>query len=78
MMKFSIVFLTVVVLIELVWFVGMDRYVDHSSVSIESTELSFNPWPAPGDQPDVAGGPSRDPLSASTAAHHGTSGVTAR
>ena len=77
-MKFSIIFLTVVVLIELVWFVGMDRYVEHRSVSIESTELWFNPWSAPGDQTDVAGGRSKAPLSASTAAHHGTTGVTAR
>jgi hypothetical protein len=77
-MKLSIVFLAVLVLIELVWFVGMDRYVEHRSVSIESTELSFNPWPAPGGETDIAGERSKAPLSASTAAHHGPTGVTAR
>lgn len=53
-MKFTIIFLAVVVVVELVRVVGMDRYAEQFSVSVESTELWYNPWPAPGDQTGVA------------------------
>jgi hypothetical protein len=55
-MKFSVMLLAVAVVIELLWFIGVDRYVEPVSVSIESTELWYNPWPAPGHQTGVANG----------------------
>jgi len=50
--------LAIAVVIELLWLIGVDRYAEPVPVSIESTELWYNPWPAPGDRTDVASGPS--------------------
>jgi len=51
--------LAIAVVIELLWLVGVDRYAEPVSVSIESTELWYNPWPAPGDRTEVASGRSK-------------------
>ena len=32
------------------WLITTGRYVDPATVSIEATELWFNPWPPPGDR----------------------------
>ena len=61
MTKLSIVLLAIVVVVELIWLGGIDRYAEQYSVSIEATELSHNSWPAPGNQADVAGGRSKTP-----------------
>ena len=60
MTNFSVMLLAIAVAIELLWLVGVDRYAEPVSVSIESTELWYNPWPAPGDRTDVASG--RSPI----------------
>ena len=77
-MKISMFLLAIVVVIEFFGLIGMDGYADHFSLSIESTELAHNPWPAPGDQPDVASGRSRSPSSASVPANNSETGVTTR
>lgn len=77
-MKSSIIVLAVVVAVELVWLVGMGRYVDHYSVSIESTELWYNPWVAPGDRTGVMNGGNRSPSGPGVAADSSKTGVTIR
>ena len=64
MTNFSVMLFAVAVVIGLVWLIGVDRYAEPVSVSIESTELWFDPWPAPGDRTDVANGRSGIPPSA--------------
>jgi len=54
-----VMLLAIAVSIELLWLAGVDRYAEPVSVSIESTELWYNPWPAPGDRTDVANGRAR-------------------
>jgi hypothetical protein len=54
MQKLSVELLAIAVLIELICLVGADRHANPLTVSIESTELWYNPWPAPGDQTLVA------------------------
>lgn len=66
-MKLSLAVLAIVVVVELAWLIGMDRYVEQSSVSIESTELSHNPWPTPGGQTDIAGARGKTPSTVGTA-----------
>jgi hypothetical protein len=56
--------LAIAVLIELICLVVAGRRPDPASVSIEATELWYNPWPAPGDPTLVANGPCRIPLQA--------------
>jgi hypothetical protein len=56
MQKLSVELLAIAVLIELICLVGADRNANLPTVSIESTELWYNPWPAPGDQTLVANG----------------------
>jgi hypothetical protein len=56
MQKLSVELLAIAVLIELICLVGADRHANPLTVSIESTELWYNPWPAPGDQTLVANG----------------------
>ena len=47
-MKSSFVWLAIVIAVELVWLVGMGRYDDPFSASINATELWYDPWPSPG------------------------------
>jgi hypothetical protein len=54
MQKLSVELLAIAVLIEVICLVGADRHANPLTVSIESTELWHNPWPAPGDQTLVA------------------------
>jgi hypothetical protein len=61
MQKLSAKLLAIAVLIELICLVGAERHADPLTVSIESTELWYNPWPAPGDQTLVANGQCRIP-----------------
>jgi hypothetical protein len=56
MQKVSVELLAIAVLIELICLVGAERHADPLPMSIESTELWYNPWPAPGDQTRVANG----------------------
>jgi hypothetical protein len=58
MQKLSVELLAIAVLIELICLVlvGADRHANPLTVSIESTELWYNPWPAPGDQTLIANG----------------------
>jgi hypothetical protein len=56
MQRLTVELLAIVVLIELICLVGAERHADPATVSIESTELWYNPWPAPGDQTLVASG----------------------
>jgi len=56
MQKLPVELLAIAVLIELICFVGTERHANPVPVSIESTELWYNPWPAPGDQTLVANG----------------------
>ena len=51
MKKFSEMLFASAVVIGLFWLVSADRQADLFTVTIESTELWRNPWPAPGDQP---------------------------
>ena len=74
---FSVMLLAIAVVIELLWLKGLDRYAEPVSVSIESTELWYKPWPAPGDQTDVANGRSLIPPSAGVTADHGKTGAAA-
>ncbi|WP_291688693.1 hypothetical protein [Bradyrhizobium sp.] len=46
--NFSMMLLAIAVAIELSWLVGPYRYAGLFPVSIETTELWRNPWPAPG------------------------------
>jgi hypothetical protein len=75
--KFSVMLLAIAVVIELLWLVGVGRYAEPVSVSIESTELWYNPWPAPGDRTDVASGRSRIPPSAGVSADRSKTGAAA-
>jgi hypothetical protein len=75
--NFLVILLAIAVSIELLWFAGVDRYAEPVSVSIESTELWYNPWPAPGDRTDVANGQSRIPPSARVPADHRKTGAAA-
>jgi hypothetical protein len=54
MQRLSVELLAIAVLIEVICLVGADRHANPLTVSIESTELWYNPWPAPGDQTLVA------------------------
>jgi hypothetical protein len=56
MQRLSVELLAIAVLIELICLVGAERHADPANVSIEATELWYNPWPAPGDQTLVASG----------------------
>jgi hypothetical protein len=63
--------LAIAVLIELIFLVGAERFLigagrhpNPVTVSIEATELWYNPWPAPGDQTLVANGQCRIPSGA--------------
>ena len=56
MQKLSVELLAIAVLIELICLAGAERHADPLTVSIESTELWYNPWPSPGDQTLVANG----------------------
>jgi hypothetical protein len=56
MQKSSVELLAIAVLIELICLVGAERQGNPGTVSIESTELWYNPWPAPGDQTVVGNG----------------------
>jgi len=69
--------LAVAIAIELLWLNGLDRHAEPVSVSIESTELWYNPWPAPGDRTDVANGRSPIPPRAGVPADHGKTGAAA-
>jgi hypothetical protein len=75
--KFSILLLVIAVVVELVCFIGVDRYVNLFTASIEATELWYNPWPAPGDQTDVASGRSRMPSNAGVPAADRKTGAAA-
>jgi hypothetical protein len=57
MQRLSVELLAIAVLIELICLVGAERHANPLTVSIESTELWYNPWPAPGDPTLVADGP---------------------
>jgi hypothetical protein len=59
-MNFSVMLLAISVVIQL-FLIGADRHDDLFTASIESTELWYNPWPAPNDQANVADGPCRIP-----------------
>jgi hypothetical protein len=61
-MNFSTMILAVSVVMEL-FLISADRHDDLFTASIESTELWYNPWPAPFDQAHVADGPRRIPSS---------------
>jgi hypothetical protein len=75
--EFSIMVLAIAVVVELVWFIGADRYVNLFTASIEATELWHNPRPAPGDQTDVASGRSRMPSNAGVPAADRKTGAAA-
>ncbi len=77
MTKFSVMLLAIAVVIELLWLIGVDRYAEPVSVSIESTELWYNPWPAPGDRTDVANGRSPIPPRAGVPADRRKTGAAA-
>jgi hypothetical protein len=55
-MNFTAMFLAISVVMQL-FLISADRHDDLYTASIESTELWYNPWPAPGDQTHVADGP---------------------
>jgi hypothetical protein len=55
-MNFTAMFLAISVVMQL-FLISADRHDDLYTASIESTELWYNPWPAPGDQTQVADGP---------------------
>ena len=55
-MNFPVFFLTISVVMQL-FLISTDRHDDLFTASIESTELWYNPWPAPGDRTQVADGP---------------------
>jgi len=61
---FSAALFIIAIAIGLVWVIGASRYSNLFTATIEATELGHNPWPAPGDQTDVANEPSRNPSSA--------------
>jgi hypothetical protein len=69
------VLLTIALAVELVSLIGAERYANLLTVSIESTELWFNPWSASGDQTDVANDRSKMPSSASIPADNGQTGA---
>jgi len=69
--------LAVAIAIEFLWLNGLDRHAEPVSVSIESTELWYNPWPAPGDRTDVANGRSPIPPSAGVPADRSKTGAAA-
>ena len=77
MTKFSVMLLAIAVVIELLWLFGVDRYAEPVPVSIESTELWYNPWPAPGDRTDVANGRSQILPSAGVPADRSKTGAAA-
>jgi hypothetical protein len=52
-MNFTAIFLAISVVMQL-FLISADRHDDLYTASIESTELWYNPWPAPGDQTDHA------------------------
>jgi hypothetical protein len=66
-MNFSTMILAVSVVMEL-FLVSAERHDDLLTASIESTELWYNPWPAPNDQARVADEPRRIPSSVCVAA----------
>ena len=55
MSKFSVMLLAIAVVIEVAW-LAREPHDDRFPVSIESTELWYNPWPTPGDRTSVANG----------------------
>ena len=61
MKNLSATLLALAVVIELVCLIGAERHSNLSTVSIESTELWANPWPAPGNQTLVANGQCKTP-----------------
>lgn len=63
MKNFSEMLFASAVVIGLFWLVSADRQGDLFTVTIESTELWRNPWPAPGDQTHVANGQCGTPSS---------------
>jgi hypothetical protein len=75
--NFLMMSLAVAVVIGLVLLIGVDRHAEPVSVSIESTELWYNPWPASGDQTDVANARSRISPSAGVSADHSKTGAAA-
>ena len=77
MTNFSVMLLAVAIAIEFLWLNGLDRHAEPVSVSIESTELWYNPWPAPGDRTDVANGPSPIPPRAGVPADRSKTGAAA-
>jgi hypothetical protein len=70
--NFLVMLLAIAVAIELLWLAGVDRYAEPVS-----TELWYNPWPAPGDRTDVANGQSRIPPNAGVPADHSKTGAVA-
>jgi len=52
--KFSVMLLAIAVVFEVAWLARAEPRADLVPVSIESTELWYNPWPAPGDRTSVA------------------------
>ena len=54
MNKFSVMLLAIAVVIEVACLARAEPYADLLPVSIETTELWYNPWPAPGDRTAVA------------------------
>jgi len=69
--------LAIAVVIELLWLFGIERYAEPVPVPIESTELWYNPWPAPGDRTDVANGRSQILPSAGVPADRSKTGAAA-
>jgi hypothetical protein len=69
--------LAIAVVIELLWLFGVERYAEPVPVSIESTELWYNPWPAPDDRIDVANGRSPIPPRAGVPADRSKTGAAA-
>jgi hypothetical protein len=76
MQKLSVELLAIAVLIELICLVSADRHADPLTVSIESTELWYNPWPAPGDQTRVANGQCGIPSGSCVPADHSQSSAS--
>jgi hypothetical protein len=58
--NFPVILLAIAVVIELACLAGADPHTDFFAVSIESTELWYNPWPAPGDRAYAANGQCRN------------------
>ncbi len=73
-MNSSLILLAIVGVVGLFWLGDIGRHSDRYAVTIESTELWFNPWPGPGDRTDVAGARSRIWSGTAIPPDYGTSG----